>query len=81
MPTATMTTKGQMTIPREVREFLKIGTGDRLEFKINPEDKTVIIKAANLDVADLKGVLKRDGMKPYNPEERRLAVKTRALRK
>ena len=32
MPTATLTSKGQITIPAEVRRELNVGTGDRLEF-------------------------------------------------
>ncbi len=81
MPTATLTSKGQTTIPREVREFLKVKSGDKLEFKINEGDKSVSLKAVNLHVSDLKGILKRDGMKPYNAAERKLALRTRARRK
>ncbi|HEY2380794.1 MAG TPA: type II toxin-antitoxin system PrlF family antitoxin [Terriglobia bacterium] len=81
MPTATLTSKGQTTIPREVREFLKVKSGDKLEFKINESDKTVSLKAVNINVSDLKGLLNRSGMKPYNPAERKLAFKARARRK
>ena len=81
MPTATITSKGQTTIPREVREFLKVKSGDRLEFRINATDNTVTIKAANVDISDLRGMLKREGMKPYNATERKVAAKNRALRK
>ena len=81
MPTATLTSKGQTTIPREVREFLKVKSGDKLEFKINAEDQTVSLKAVNLHVSDLRGILKRAGMKPYNPAERTLALKARSRRK
>ena len=81
MATATLTSKGQTTIPREVRDFLKLKSGDKLEFKINPDDKTVIVQAANIHVSDLRGILKRQGMKPYNPHERKIAILKRALRK
>ena len=81
MPTATVTSKGQTTIPRAVREFLKVKSGDRLEFRINPGDNTVTIQAANMDIGDLKDMLKRKAMKPYNPEERKISAKARALRK
>ena len=40
MPIATLTSKGQTTIPREVREFLKLRPGDRMEFKLDPDGKT-----------------------------------------
>ena len=43
MPTATLTTKGQVTIPKEVREHLGVDTGDRLSFVVQ-RDGTVIVK-------------------------------------
>lgn len=32
MPTATLTTKGQITVPVEVRNDLQVDAGDRVEF-------------------------------------------------
>jgi antitoxin PrlF len=81
MPTATLTSKGQTTIPREVREFLNLKSGDRLEFKLNTNDKTVTLRAVNIDIAGLKGFLKSEGMKAYNPNERKVALKKRAEKK
>ena len=81
MPTATVTSKGQTTIPREVRDFLKLKPGDKLEFKLDPHGKTVILRAANIHVSSLRGVLKREGMKPYNPDERKFAFRKRADKK
>ena len=81
MPTATLTSKGQTTIPREVREFLKVKSGDKLEFTINAENNSVSLKAANLHISGLRGMLKREGMKPYNPVERKAALKARAQQK
>ena len=34
MPVSTMTTKYQATIPKQVRETLQVGAGDRIEFVI-----------------------------------------------
>ena len=81
MPTATLTSKGQTTIPREVRAFLKLKPGDKLEFKLNPDGETVQLKAANIHISTLRGILKREGMKPYNPNERELALRKRAKKK
>jgi AbrB family looped-hinge helix DNA binding protein len=81
MPTGTLTSKGQTTIPREVREFLKLKPGDTLEFRVNPEDRTVTLKAANIPILALQGILKRRGMKTYNPNERSLAYSKRAAKK
>ena len=81
MPTATLTSKGQTTIPREVREFLKLRPGDKLEFKMDADGKTVTLRAANVPVSSLRGLLKSEGMKPYNPDERSIALRKRAHRK
>ena len=81
MPVATLTSKGQTTIPREVREFLKLKPGDRLDFKVNRDGKTVTLTAANIHVSSLKGILKHEGMKPHNPDERKVAFQKRAPRK
>ena len=78
MPMATLTSKGQTTIPREVRNFLKLRQGDKLEFKLDPDGKRVILRAANIHISSLRGVLKSEGMKPYNPNERKLAIRKRA---
>lgn len=36
MPTATITSKGQITLPKAVREHLHVAQGDQLEFVIGP---------------------------------------------
>ena len=81
MPTATLTSKGQTTIPREIRNFLNLKPGDKLEFKLNPDNKTVLLKAANIHIASLRGILKTEGMKPYDPDERVIAVRKRTRKK
>ena len=54
MPTATLTTKGQITIPAEVRRKLNVEAGDRVEFvEIEPGRFEVI--AATRSVRELKG--------------------------
>ncbi|HYU25135.1 MAG TPA: type II toxin-antitoxin system PrlF family antitoxin [Thermoanaerobaculia bacterium] len=35
MPTSTLTTKGQTTVPKEVREALAVGPGDKLSWRIS----------------------------------------------
>jgi len=81
MPTATLTSKGQTTLPVEVRKFLKLTAGDKLEFKLNPDDNTVTIKAANIDVLSLRGMLKSKKMRPYTANERGMAFKNRTRKK
>ena len=63
MPTATLTTKGQVTIPKEVREHLGIDTGDRLSFVVQ-EDGSVMVKPLTRHVRELAGLLRRPGQRP-----------------
>lgn len=44
MPT-NMTTKGQVTIPKKVRDALRLAPGDGVEFNVNREGQVVVLKA------------------------------------
>lgn len=41
---AKVTSKGQVTLPKQIRESLSIRTGDRLEFSLDPSNKILIRK-------------------------------------
>lgn len=60
MATATVTSKGQITVPKEVREHLRLKRGDRIDFSIDAEGK-VQMRAAKRSVSELFGFLKRPG--------------------
>ena len=55
MSTATLTSKGQITIPAEVRRLLNVRTGDRVEF-VQIEPGRFQIVAATRSVRELKGL-------------------------
>jgi antitoxin PrlF len=58
MAAATLTSKGQITIPAVVREKLGLATGDRVEFvEVGPGE--FALKAATEDVRSLKGMVRR----------------------
>jgi AbrB family looped-hinge helix DNA binding protein len=58
MTTATLTSKGQITIPAEVRHDLKVDAGDRVEFiQIAPGRYEFV--AATQSITDLKGMFGR----------------------
>lgn len=57
MTTATLTSKGQITIPSAIRSELHVGAGDRLEFIKIGEGRFEIV-AANKDVTSIKGIIK-----------------------
>ncbi len=51
-----MTSKGQITVPKEVRLRLNLRTGDRVVFVVE-DDGTVRLRAANKDISSLRGIL------------------------
>lgn len=55
MTTATLTTKGQITIPSDVRNALKVDAGDRVEFVQIAPDRFEFV-AANRSITALKGM-------------------------
>jgi antitoxin PrlF len=76
MPSSTLTSKGQTTIPKEVREHLKLQSGDQIDFVIRP-DGTVNLRAATVHVRELKGILHRKNMKPLSIDEMNDAIRQR----
>jgi AbrB family looped-hinge helix DNA binding protein len=56
--TATISSKGQVTLPREVRASLGLSAGDRLDF-IRLEDGNYAIVPASHSIRALKGLLPR----------------------
>lgn len=63
MSEATITSKGQVTIPADIRKSLGLATQDKLTFTPMP-DGTVVMRAKNKSVVALRGLLKpRSGIK------------------
>jgi len=58
MTTATLTTKGQITIPVQVRQALNVDAGDRVEF-VEIEPGRYEFVAATRTVKELKGMFGR----------------------
>lgn len=56
MSTATLTSKGQLTLPKEVRTALGVGPGDRVTF-VRMEDGNFAVVPATDSVMNLKGLL------------------------
>jgi len=61
----TLTSKGQVTLPKAIRDFLKVRPGDPIDFLIESEGR-VLVRPSNADVRELKGLLKRPGRKPVS---------------
>jgi AbrB family looped-hinge helix DNA binding protein len=56
--TATVTSKGQVTIPAETRRRLGIRAGTKLEFILKDGDRLEVVKVGG-SIRDLKGALPR----------------------
>ncbi|WP_042290274.1 AbrB/MazE/SpoVT family DNA-binding domain-containing protein [Paraburkholderia mimosarum] len=59
MTAATITSKGQVTIPVDVRDQLGLQAGDRIEFSFNEATGRYEIFPATLSLASLKGIVKK----------------------
>ncbi len=59
---ATLTSKGQMTIPKAIRDSLGMKAGDRMTFTLMP-DGIVVLRVKNKRVSDLGGILHKKGRK------------------
>lgn len=65
---ATLTSKGQTTIPKEIRDSLSMKAGDRMTFTLMP-DGTVVLRLKRKSVTELAGVLHKKGRKPVPVEQ------------
>lgn len=72
MATATLTSKGQITIPASVRASLGLDTGSRVEFVETRKGQYAIVPA-NSPVVALKGVLGKP-LKPVSIEDMNRAI-------
>ncbi len=66
--TATLTSKGQTTIPKEIRDSLGMKAGDRMTFTLMP-DGTVVMRVKNKSITQLAGLLHKKGRKPVPIEQ------------
>lgn len=65
---STLTSKGQTTIPKAIRDKLAIRSGDRITFTLMP-DGTVLMRVKNKSMLELAGMLHRKGRKPVPIEQ------------
>jgi AbrB family looped-hinge helix DNA binding protein len=76
MSGATVTSKGQITIPIDVRKRLGVETGDRVEF-IEIEPGVFKILPVTNDITELKGIIPKP-KKLVSLEDMDMAIKNRA---
>lgn len=77
MITSSVSSKGQVTIPKKIREFLKLETFDKVVF-IPLEEGKVMITNKQTPVSDLFGMLKhRQPKQPVSVEEMEAVIRKR----
>ncbi len=78
MPNSTLTSKGQLTLPKAIRERLNVRPGDRVEFRVNRKGQ-VLVEAATVDLLTLRGRLK--ARRRLSVEEMDKAIRRAAARR
>jgi antitoxin PrlF len=80
MSTARLTSKGQLVIPKDIREYMRLQPGDRLDFIIQ-DDGEVVIRSVVTDVRELKGILHVSGRQPVSVTAMNEAIRKRVRAK
>ncbi len=76
--TAIMTSKGQITVPKLIREILNLKQGIKVEFVVT-DDNHVVIEHASKDVRRLKGMLYDSKRPKISVKEMNKAIATMGL--
>lgn len=77
MAQGTITSKGQVTIPKSIREKLSLAAGDKVEFVITENNETVM-RPITKRVDDVFGKLYKPDRAAISVEEMNEAVRKRA---
>jgi AbrB family looped-hinge helix DNA binding protein len=75
---ATLSSKNQATIPKKVREYLRLRPGDRFKFFLQPDGAVAILP--KIPTSALKGSLAKSGP-PISVEEMNGAIEAGATRR
>jgi antitoxin PrlF len=70
---ATLTSKGQLTLPKEIRDRLKLDAGAILDFQLQA-DNTITVRHVRPDARRIRGLLKSPHAAPLSVEQMDEAV-------
>jgi len=73
-----ITVKGQATIPKAIREHLRLKPGDRVKFFVHPDGSVVLLP--KLSAAALRGIVRSRRRKPVTLAEMNEAIAAGATR-
>ena len=74
LPYSTMTSKGQITVPKAIRDALQLETGDRVQFRLR-DDRVVEMSPETGDILVLYEILKPTKKKQVTLEEMERAIR------
>ncbi len=76
MATATLTSKGQITIPKTVRDALQLREGDTVDFMLTENGEALLKPTAKkVKVDEIFGKLYKAGRKPVSVHQMKSAIK------
>lgn len=82
MASSTLTSKGQVTVPKEIRELLGLREGDRLVFRLDEHGNVLLRPETQGPLGRLPGLLRHlAGERAVSVEEMDEAVRRRAREK
>jgi len=73
MVKSTVTSKGQVTIPKEIRTVAMIQTGTEVEFQIDHKGRIYMLPISR-DIKDIKGIAYKKRKRPVSLEEMKKAI-------
>jgi AbrB family looped-hinge helix DNA binding protein len=79
MLTASLACKGRITLPKDVRQQLRVHTGDTVEFLIGA-DGEIRVRAGSVDVSALRSPLHRPGRRAVSAERMDEVIRRAARR-
>jgi antitoxin PrlF len=80
MSIATITSKGQVTLPKEMRRKLHLEAGEKIDFRVDEETGVATVVPINKRVEDVFGLMSRKKGKRVSVEEMNKAVKDKFQR-
>ncbi len=72
-----LTIKGQVTIPKEIRDHLRVNPGDRVKWFIHPDGTVVLLP--KIPASKLKGIVRTRRRRPASLEEMDSAIADSAV--
>ena len=78
MSAATMTSKGQVTVPKDIRVLLGLQTGDKINFVVNDEGIVNFLPVTK-NIQTLKGMIEKPS-EPVSIDDMNATVKARGSR-